>query len=77
MKDGPFRFWFNRDFEGSHGSYNEGREVGKWTECDRFGRCEEKNYPAIYPEEQPRPRRGSAGIFASVSDGLAQVMAFD
>jgi hypothetical protein len=55
VKDGPFRFWFNRDFEGSHGSYNEGREVGKWKECDRFGRCEEKNYPAIYPEEKQRP----------------------
>ena len=26
-KDGPFRFWFNRDFQGSNGSYNEGREL--------------------------------------------------
>lgn len=55
VKDGPFRFWFNPDFEGSFGSYNEGREVGKWKECDRFGRCEQKDYPAIYPEEKQRP----------------------
>jgi hypothetical protein len=54
VKDGPFRFWFNRDFEGSTGNYNEGREVGKWKECDRFGRCEQKDYPAIYPEEEQR-----------------------
>jgi len=55
VKDGPFRFWFNRDFEGSAGNYNDGREVGKWKECDRFGRCEQKEYPAIYPEEKQRP----------------------
>lgn len=55
VKDGPYRFWFNRDFEGAAGTYNEGREVGKWKECDRFGRCKEKDYPAIYPEEKQRP----------------------
>lgn len=54
VKDGPFRFWFNRDFEGGAGNYNEGREVGKWKECDRFGRCKQKDYPAIYPEEKQR-----------------------
>jgi hypothetical protein len=43
VKDGPFRFWFNPDFEGSSGNYNDGREVGKWKECDRFGRCEQKD----------------------------------
>src|SRR6185312_11846759 len=55
VKDGPFRFWFNPHFEGSSGNYNQGREVGKWKECDRFGRCEQKEYPAIYPEEKQRP----------------------
>jgi hypothetical protein len=55
VKDGPFRFWFNRDFEGGAGNYNEGREVGQSKECDRFGRCEQKDYPAIYPEEKQRP----------------------
>jgi hypothetical protein len=54
VKDGPFRFWFNRNFEGASGNYNEGREIGKWKECDRFGRCEQKDYPAIYPEEKQR-----------------------
>jgi hypothetical protein len=55
VKDGPSRFWFNPDFEGSSGSYDNGREVGKWKECDRFGHCEQKDYPAIYPEEKARP----------------------
>jgi hypothetical protein len=55
VKDGPFRFWFNRDFEGSTGNYGEGREIGKWKECDRFGRCQQKDYPAIYPDERQRP----------------------
>jgi hypothetical protein len=54
VKDGPFRFWFNQDFQGASGNYSAGREVGKWKECDRFGRCAEKDYPAIYPEEKQR-----------------------
>jgi hypothetical protein len=55
VKDGPFRFWFNPGFEGASGVYREGREAGKWKECDRFGRCEQKEYPEIYPEEKQRP----------------------
>jgi len=55
VKDGPFRFWFNPDFEGSFGNYNEGREAGTWKECDRFGRCEQKEYPTIHPEDKQRP----------------------
>src|SRR5665213_1216011 len=42
VKDGPSRFWFNRNFEGASGNYNKGREVGKWKECQRFGQCEQK-----------------------------------
>lgn len=55
VKDGPFRFWFNRDFQGAMGNYNEGREVGRWKECDRFGHCQQKDYPTIYPDEKQRP----------------------
>ncbi len=55
VKDGPSRFWFNPDFEGSSGDYSEGRQVGKWKECDRFGQCVQKDYPAVYPEEKQRP----------------------
>jgi hypothetical protein len=55
VKDGPSRFWFNPDFEGASGNYDRGREVGKWKECQRFGQCEQKEYPAIYPEEKQRP----------------------
>jgi hypothetical protein len=55
VKDGPSRFWFNPDFEGGAGSYSNGRERGRWKECDRFHRCEQKNYPLLYPEEQRRP----------------------
>jgi hypothetical protein len=55
VKDGLFRFWFSPDFQGSAGSYAEGREIGAWKECDRFGRCEQKQYPANHPEETQRP----------------------
>jgi len=55
VKDGPFRFWFNPDFEGASGDYKDGRKVGKWKECDRFARCEQKNYPELDPYELQHP----------------------
>jgi len=55
VKDGPSRFWFSSDFEGGAGKYNEGREVGRWKECNRFGSCEQKNYPELDPDELQRP----------------------
>ena len=54
VDDGPFRGWFNADFQGFAGTYHEGREVGQWKECDRFSRCEQKVYPAVDPDEKKR-----------------------
>jgi hypothetical protein len=48
--DGPFRGWYNADFLGYIGAYKMSREIGKWKECDRFGRCSEANYPAVSSE---------------------------
>jgi len=55
VKDGPSRFWFDPNFEGSSGEYSDGRQVGKWKECNRFNHCEEKNYPVLDPDELQRP----------------------
>ena len=54
VKDGPSRFWFSEGHPGSAGAYKEGRRVGPWQECDRFGRCHKKVYDAVFPEEQKR-----------------------
>ncbi|MBV8898039.1 MAG: hypothetical protein JO051_16110 [Acidobacteriaceae bacterium] len=54
VKDGPYRFWFSEGHPGSAGAYNEGRQVGAWKECDRFGRCQKKMYDAVFPEERKR-----------------------
>jgi hypothetical protein len=54
VKHGPYRFWFNVDFLGAKGSYTNGRRVGPWKECDRFRRCEQKDYPLADPLEQER-----------------------
>jgi hypothetical protein len=54
VKDGPYRFWFSEGHPGSEGLYKQGREVGIWHECDRFDRCQEKTYEAVFPEEQKR-----------------------
>ena len=55
VKDGPFRFWYNRNFQGAAGNYVEGRKVGAWKECDRFGRCQERQYPPSETAETSRP----------------------
>jgi hypothetical protein len=32
-----------------------GHQVGHWTECDRFDRCQQHEYPEAYAREQRRP----------------------
>lgn len=54
VRDGPYRAWFNSDFEGAAGNYRLGREFGKWKECNRFGGCEQKDYPELDPDEKQR-----------------------
>ena len=55
VKDGPYRFWFSEGHPGTQGNYVNGRQVGRWHECDRFGRCGYKDYPLTYPFENERP----------------------
>ena len=54
VHDGPYRFWFNPDFERAEGTYKLGRQFGRWKECDRFDHCEQKNYPEFDPDEKQR-----------------------
>lgn len=54
FRDGLYRSWFSEGHPGSSGQYSMGREVGDWRECDRFGRCREHVYPAVYPREEQR-----------------------
>jgi hypothetical protein len=55
VKDGPFRFWLSRNFQGAAGDFDEGREIGTWKECDRSGRCEQKAHTAVNADERERP----------------------
>jgi hypothetical protein len=52
VRDGPSRFWFSEGHFGEVGSYQLGRKVGHWRECDRFDRCHEKDYDPLYPNEK-------------------------
>lgn len=38
VKVGPYKFWESGKTN-SEGVYRDGREVGTWRDCDRFGRC--------------------------------------
>jgi hypothetical protein len=55
VKDGPFRFWFNENLPGDQGSYKDGREIGPWRECDRFGKCKSVVHEIVFPYERDRP----------------------
>jgi hypothetical protein len=57
VKDGPFRFWFGEGHPGDEGTYKDGRQVGPWKECTRFGECKHVVYELTFPYE-----RGRAGF---------------
>ena len=54
VRDGPSRWWYSEGHFGEEGSYQNGRKVGQWRECDRFGRCRDKTYDLVYPQERAR-----------------------
>jgi hypothetical protein len=54
VRDGPSRFWFSEGHFGEEGSYRMGRKVGHWRECDRFDRCQNKDYELHGPTEEAR-----------------------
>ncbi len=55
VNDGPFRSWYSEGHPGFQGHYRNGRQVGEWTECDRFDRCKHAVYQLSYPYEKRRP----------------------
>jgi len=54
VKDGPFRFWFSEGYPGDEGAYKNGRQVGPWKECSRFGKCRRVVYELAFPYEKDR-----------------------
>jgi hypothetical protein len=55
VKDGPFRFWFSQGYPGDEGVYKDGREVGPWKECGRFGKCKRVVHELTFSYERERP----------------------
>ena len=54
VKDGPFRSWFSEGNPGDKGTYRDGRQVGLWEECSRFGKCRQVVYELTFPYEKDR-----------------------
>jgi hypothetical protein len=54
VKDGPFRFWFSEGRPGDEGTYKDGRQVGPWKECSRFGKCRHVVHELTFPYEKDR-----------------------
>jgi hypothetical protein len=65
--DGPSRSWLNPSLLGTEGSYQDGRQIGHWKECDRFGNCRELDYDLLYSNE--REHNVTPQIPISYSDG--------
>src|SRR5271166_6515843 len=55
VKDGPYRSWFSEGHPGGRGNYENGRQMGPWTECNRFDHCKHADYELLYPSESKRP----------------------
>ncbi len=54
VKDGQFRFWFSEGHPGDAGTYMDGRQVGPWKECSRFGKCKHVVHEPIFSYERDR-----------------------
>lgn len=54
VKDGPFRSWFSEGYPGDEGTYKDGREVGQWKECTRFGKCKQVIHELVFLYERDR-----------------------
>ncbi len=54
VRDGPSRSWYSERHLGEEGSYEKGRKVGRWKECDRFDRCHDQTYELLSPQERAR-----------------------
>jgi hypothetical protein len=54
VKDGPFRLWFSEGHPGDEGTYQDGRQVGQWKECNRFGKCSQVVHELTFPYERER-----------------------
>ena len=54
VRDGPSRWWYIEGLLGGEGSYTNGRKVGRWKECSRFGECRHEEHSLLDPLEQHR-----------------------
>ena len=54
VRDGPSRWWYSEGHFGEEGTYQNGRKVGRWRECDRFDRCHDETYELMWPDERAR-----------------------
>lgn len=54
VQHGPFRSWYSEGHFGEEGTYTNGRKVGKWKQCDRFDRCQNRAYELLSPGEKGR-----------------------
>ncbi len=55
VRDGPSRAWFSEGHLMEEGSYQMGRKVGHWKECNRFDRCRDNDHRGLlYPTEEAR-----------------------
>jgi hypothetical protein len=54
LKDGPYKFWFSEFNPGDKGTYKDGRQVGPWEICNRFGKCTHVVYELTFPDEKDR-----------------------
>ena len=54
VQDGPSRSWYSPGRLRDEGTYRNGRQVGRWKECTRFGRCQERDHELLFPSERMR-----------------------
>lgn len=62
VRDGASRFWYSAGHFGEGGTYDKGRKVGRWRECNRFDHCRDLTYELEYPNEKTRGTRSEVPV---------------
>lgn len=68
VRNGPYRSWFGPGYPAETGEYENGRRVGGWQRCTRFGQCDQVQHERTSGFERQR-EQFSNEIPLQYSDG--------
>jgi hypothetical protein len=74
VKDGPYRFWYIENLPETRGDFHNGRQVGRWLECDKYGNCKHANYQLSEPSERSALDFGRRSLSPIITENMFSIL---